>query len=177
MDSESLGGDVSITVLLRKWRDGDRGALEQLMPLVYPRLRAIAGGLLRAEAGEHTLQATALVNEVYLRLARQRKVEWSDRGHFYSFSARVMRQILVDHARSQNTAKRGGTAARLPLHDEIPWVDMNGLEVIELNRALDALEAIDSRKVRLVELRYFLGCMGLRWPNRGGMHDRTLASD
>src|SRR5689334_6903481 len=95
-----------ITVLLDKWREGDKRALDQLMPLVYPRLRAIAGSYIRREPDAGTLQATALVNEAYLRLKRQRKVSLSDRSHFYSFAARIMRMILADHGRSNRSKKR-----------------------------------------------------------------------
>lgn len=151
-------GGGEITILLRRWRDGDKTALDHLMPLVYPRLRAIAGSLIRREPDGFTLQATDLVNESYLRLQRQRKIELSDRGHFFSFAAQVMRLILADHWRSSRSRKRKADGAHVPLHDDIQWVNVNGPEIVDLNQALDELEVLDSRKVRAVELCYFLGC-------------------
>ncbi len=147
-----------ITVLLQRWRDGDPGARQELMPHVYPHLHDVAACYLRNESTTHTLQATALVHELYLRLVQQRKAEWNDRAHFYAFAAKMMRMILADHARAVNAAKRGGRSQHLPLSDELPWIDLDSGDAIDVNRALDEMEAIDARKVRLVELRYFLGC-------------------
>ena len=128
------------------------------MPLVYPHLRQIASAYIRRERNPGVLQATALVHEVYLRLIGQKKTDWADRAHFYTFAAKVMRMILMDHARSNDAQKRGGGAEHIPLNDQIPWIKIGGESMMELNRALDKLEAIDPRKVQLVELRYFLGC-------------------
>jgi RNA polymerase sigma factor (TIGR02999 family) len=147
-----------ITTLLRQWREGDPAALERLMPLVYPRLRSIAGSLERQEGVLPSVQATALVNEVYLRLIQQRRLSWDDRQHFFSFAAQVMRMILADHARARLASKRGGKLERIPLHENLPWVSVNHDEVLDLGRALDELAAFDQRKVRVVELRYYLGC-------------------
>jgi RNA polymerase sigma factor (TIGR02999 family) len=147
-----------ITILLQRWRDGDDQACQQLMPHVYPHLHDVAAGYLRREQDGHTLQPTALVHELYLRMLQQRKAEWNDRAHFYTFAAKMMRLILTDHARGVNAAKRGGGRNHLPLNDEIPWVDLNSEDVIDVNCALDELEKVDVRKVHLVELRYFLGC-------------------
>jgi RNA polymerase sigma factor (TIGR02999 family) len=147
-----------ITVLLRQWKDGDPGAYQQLIPHVYPHLRELAAGYLARESKERTLQATALVHELYLRLLHQRKAEWQDRAHFYTFAAKMMRFILADHIRSVEAAKRGGELERVWLADEVPWCDLNSATFIDLNRSLDELEAVDPAKVRLVELRYFLGC-------------------
>lgn len=113
---------------------------------------------MRREPSADTLQPTALVNELYLRLLKQRSAAWSDRVHFYTFAAKMMRRILADHARTAKAEKRGGDLPHVPLNDEMSWVNVNGDEVIDVNRALDELEALDPRKVRLVELRYFLGC-------------------
>jgi RNA polymerase sigma factor (TIGR02999 family) len=147
-----------VTILLRRWRDGDNDARQELMPHVYPHLRDVAASYLRRESVEHTLQPTALVHELYLRLLQQRKAEWNDRAHFYTFAAKMMRLILADYARAANAEKRGGDAANIPLSDDIPWVNLHGEDIIDVNGALDEMEAIDPRKVRLVELRYFLGC-------------------
>jgi RNA polymerase sigma factor (TIGR02999 family) len=147
-----------ITLLLRRWTEGDDAAARDLMPLVYPHLKEVAAAYLRRESAGHTLQPTALVNELYLRFLQERKAEWKDRSHFYAFAAKRMRWILSDYGRNSHAKKRGGSALHLPLNDEIPWVNVNSLDIIELNRALDELELVDPRKVRLVELRYFLGC-------------------
>jgi RNA polymerase sigma factor (TIGR02999 family) len=150
------GGDI--TVLLRKWKAGDAEACDELMPHVYPHLHEVAAAYLRREPGDHTLQPTALVHELYLRLLQQRKPDWDDRAHFYAFAATIMRRILTDHARAANADKRGSGLQHLPLCDEVPWVNLNSADVMDLNRALDELDSVDSRKVRLLELRYFLGC-------------------
>jgi RNA polymerase sigma factor (TIGR02999 family) len=128
------------------------------MPLVYPHLHQVAGAFLRREPSAATLQPTGLLHEVYLKLLSQRQAGWNDRAHFYTFAAQLMRRILADHARSAHAAKRGGNLPHVPLNAEIPWVDVNSPEIIDLNRALDELETLDARKVRLAELRYFLGC-------------------
>ncbi|HTC35249.1 MAG TPA: sigma-70 family RNA polymerase sigma factor [Bryobacteraceae bacterium] len=153
---ESEAGDI--TVLLRKWKAGDAEARDQLMPHVYPHLHEVAAAYLRRESGDHTLQPTALVHELYLRLLQQRKPDWDDRVHFYAFAASVMRRILMDHARATHADKRGAGVQHVPLCDEVPWVNLNSVDVLDLNRALDELDSVDARKVRLVELRYFLGC-------------------
>lgn len=147
-----------ITVLLDRWRAGDRDACQQLIPHVYPHLKEVAAAYLRRESSDHTLQPTALVHELYLRLLQQRKADWRDRSHFFTFSAKMMRLILTDHARSTSAAKRGGESPHVPLNDEMPWVNLNSDDLLDVNRALDALEPVDPRKVQLVELRYFLGC-------------------
>ena len=146
-----------VTRLLERWREGDPDVLESLIPLVYGQLHRIAKGYMRREREDHTLQPTALVNEVYMRLLNQRKITWHDRGHFYTFAARMMRNILKDHARAHLAERRGGPGAiRLPLSDEIAWVGTSSAEILDLNRALDRLEQLDQRKAHLVELRFFL---------------------
>jgi len=147
-----------ITALLRQWNGGDQRALEQLIPHVYPHLHEVAAAYLRRESSDHTLQPTALVHELYLKLVKQRKAEWGDRTHFYTFAAKLMRQILVDHGRKVQTEKRGGRLEPVPLSEGMAWVNLNSADVIDLNRALDEMEAIDPRKVRLAELHFILGC-------------------
>ena len=147
-----------ITVLLAKWKDGDASAFEDLMPLVYPHLREVAAAYVRRERNPDVLQATALVHELYLRLLNQKKAAWDDRRHFYTFAAKVMRMILIDHARGNQTQMRGGGSQRVPLSDDLPWVNIGSPELLDLHRALDDLSVIDAHKVELVELRYFLGC-------------------
>ena len=147
-----------ITVLLGKWKQGETAAFDCLMPLVYPRLREIATGYMRRERDPGLMQPTALVNEFYLRLVNQRKACWDDRRHFYTFAARLMRMILIDHAREAQAQMRGGRRERIPLSEEMAWVAIDSAELVDLNRALDELALLDERKVRIVELRCFLGC-------------------
>jgi RNA polymerase sigma factor (TIGR02999 family) len=147
-----------ITLLLAKWRDGEPSAFEQLMPLVYPHLHEVASAYIHRERNPEDLQATALVDEVCLRLINQKKANWADRAHFYTFAAKVMRMILTDHARCNLAQKRGSGAPHVSLNDQIPWVKIGSESLIDLNRALDELNVIDPYKVQLVELRYFLGC-------------------
>jgi RNA polymerase sigma factor (TIGR02999 family) len=143
--------------MLEKWREGDPEVLGSLKSLVYGQLHRIAKGYMRHERDDHTLQPTALVNEVYMRLLNQRKITWHDRGHFFTFAARMMRNILKDHARAHLAERRGGPGAiRLPLTDEVAWVGTSSAEILDLNRALDRLEQLDQRKAQLVELRFFL---------------------
>jgi len=147
-----------ITVLLGKWNDGEASAFEELMPLVYPHLRQVAAAYVRRERNPDVLQGTALVHELYLRLLSQKKAAWEDRRHFYTFSARVMRLILIDHARETQAQMRGGGRERVPLSDDLAWVNIGSAEMLDLNRALDELAGLDADKVQMVELRYFLGC-------------------
>ena len=153
MDDET--GEV--TLLLQRWQKGDPEVLESLIPLVYEQLHAIANGYMRRERDDHTLQPTALVNEVYLKLLNQRKITWNDRVHFFTFAARTMRNILKDHARAHLAERRGGPGSiKLPMSDEIAWVGSSPEQILDLNRALDRLEQMDARKAHLVELRFFL---------------------
>jgi RNA polymerase sigma factor (TIGR02999 family) len=146
-----------ITQLLRSWSDGDSGALEKLTPLVLGELHRLAVRYVAREKPDHTLQATGLVNEAYIRLIDWQNVRWQNRGHFFGVSAQVMRRILVDYARSRLYAKRGGGAREVPL-DEAPAIadrSLNGL--LDIDRALDRLAAIDPRTAQVIELRYFGG--------------------
>lgn len=127
------------------------------MPVVYQELRKLAGGYLRGERSDHTLQPTALINEAYLRLVKQDFPEWQSRKHFYGVAAQLMRQILVEHARAQATAKRGGDAEKLSLEGEIIFSQERAAELVALDDALTALTKFDERKARVVELRYFGG--------------------
>lgn len=147
-----------ITLLLGRWKDGEPSAFEELMPLVYPHLRQVAASYVRRERNPDVLQATVLVHELYLRLLNQKKAAWEDRRHFYTFAAKVMRMILIDHARETQALARGGDRERIPLSDDLAWVDIDSAELLDLNRALEELGALDAGKVQLVELRYFLGC-------------------
>ena len=147
-----------ITQLLEKWKTGDPAALECLVPLVYPRLREIAAAYVRRERTPGVMQPTALVHELYLRLLAQRKAEWKDRAHFYAFSSKIMRLILIDQARANQAQRRGAQAEHIPLSDDLPWVGIGTPELIDLDTALDALSQKDASLVQMLELRYFLGC-------------------
>jgi RNA polymerase sigma factor (TIGR02999 family) len=147
-----------ITRLLQEWKDGQPEAFQQLVPLVYSDLRRIAYSCLQREHPGHTLQATGLVHELYLRLCNQRVPDWEDRAHFFTFTAKIMRMILIDHARRNLRLKRGGQSERVPLTDQLPWFNLSGPEYIDLDSALDELEKIDERKAHMVELCHLLGC-------------------
>jgi RNA polymerase sigma factor (TIGR02999 family) len=153
---EPLPGEI--TVLLTRWKDGESNAFEKLVPLVYPHLRKAAAAFMRRERSGGDLQATTLVNELCLKLLNQKNAPWEDRTHFYAFSAKVMRMILIDHAREHLAKRRGAGIEHVPLHEEMPWIGIGSTQLIDLNRALDALAAIDAAKAQMVELRYFLGC-------------------
>jgi RNA polymerase sigma factor (TIGR02999 family) len=144
-----------ITALLKDWSGGDREALERLMPIVYGELKRLASSYLRSERPDHTLQPTALVHEAYLRLEGQRSVVWSNRAHFFGIAARIMRRILVDHARRRRAAKRDAAALRVTLVDDA--AGDHAPELIALDSALTSLERLDPQQARVVELRYFGG--------------------
>jgi RNA polymerase sigma-70 factor (ECF subfamily) len=149
---------AGITRLLEQWSAGDSHALQELLPLVYTQLRDIARQQMRRERTAHTLQPTALVNELYLQLSKQHAGQWKSRGQFFTFAAMLMRRILTDYARHTRAEKRGGDLARVPLSDDLPWLGNSRQEVLSLDRTLDVLERTDPRKVRVLELRALLGC-------------------
>jgi RNA polymerase sigma factor (TIGR02999 family) len=147
-----------ITRLLREWSNGRRSAFDELMPLVYGQLHRQAARYLRDERRCQTLQTTALINDAWIRLVDQTGIEWQSRNQFFAFSAKVMRHILVDHARAKHREKRGGDAVKVPLEEALMLiVDEQDVDLIALDEALNRLAAIDQQQVRLVELRYFSG--------------------
>jgi len=151
---------VDITRLLQDWQRGDREALDRLMPLVYDELHLIASRHLARERPERTLQTTALVNEAYLKLVDQRKVDWQNRAHFFALAARLMRRIVLDDARRRQREKHGGEAVRIPLDGvqiSAPAAAVDAVDVLELDRALTQLETIDADQGRIVELRFYGG--------------------
>jgi RNA polymerase sigma-70 factor (ECF subfamily) len=152
-----MPADRDVTALLDEWNRGDRAALDQLLPLVYRELRGIAARQLHRERNGHTLQPTALVHEAYLRLVDQRRVDWHDRAHFFGIAAKVMRRILVDHARRQAARKRGDNLQRVPLEDVVDRSAMTEIPVLGLDHALSRLEQVDCGLARIVELRAFGG--------------------
>jgi RNA polymerase sigma-70 factor, ECF subfamily len=146
-----------VTQLLFAWRNGDRAALDKLTPLVYAELRRLASHYLRRERKDHTLQGTALVHEAYIKLIGHSEPEWQNRAHFFGVAARLMRQILVDHARRRRAAKRGGGAHDVSLEEAAVFSDERASELVALDDALECLADFDPRKSRIVELRYFGG--------------------
>jgi RNA polymerase sigma factor (TIGR02999 family) len=146
-----------VTTLLRAWTAGDLGARDALVPLVYDELHRRAAAHLRRERPEHTLQPTALINEVYLRLVNQRRAVWQNRAQFFAVSAQIMRRILVDHARAGRMAKRSGRWVRVTLDDRLAEVEGPQVDVLDLDEALTRLAALDPRKSQIAELRFFGG--------------------
>ena len=147
----------NLTGLLIEWRQGDKTALDRITPLVYDELRRIAHRYVQRERDGHTLQTTALVNEAYLRLAGQQRIDWQNRSHFFAVTAQVMRHLLIDHARRRHFAKHGGGARQVSLEDAAVMSEERAAELIALDEALDELAKLDQRKSRVVELRYFGG--------------------
>lgn len=159
-DGQGRAGNPSasadVTQLLRAWREGDKSALDRLMPVVYQDLRRLARRHLVAERAGHTLQPTALVNEAYMRLVDYRQMQWQDRAHFFAVCAQLMRRILVEHARRRNL-RRGGGMRRLSLEQVPEPGSTQRTDVIALDEALNELSRMDPRKAQVVELRYFGG--------------------
>ena len=146
-----------VTQLLLAWREGDEAALEKLLPLVYDELHRLAARYMRRESPGHTLQTSALVNEAFIRLIDQQQVHWQNRAHFFGIAAQLMRRILLDHARGQARGKRGGGVHRVSFDEGAIVSEQRAAELIALDDALNALAAFDSRKSRIVELRFFGG--------------------
>lgn len=146
-----------VTELLIGWSNGDRAALDKLMPLIDDELRRLAHRYMRQERADHTLQTTALVNEAFVRLVNRKNLQWQNRAHFFGIAAQLMRTILVDHARSHASAKRGGGARKLELNEALVVSQQKASEVIALDEALKQLALIDPRQSRIVELRFFGG--------------------
>lgn len=152
---ESTSHDV--TQLLQSWSHGNRQALADLLPLVYDELRRLAAGYMRFEAPGHTLQATALVHEAYMKLIQQRDVTWKSRSHFFGIAAQMIRRILVDHIRATRAQKRGAGFAALSLDEAIGVSEKKNWEIIALDEALKTLARMDPQQARIVELRFFAG--------------------
>jgi RNA polymerase sigma factor (TIGR02999 family) len=146
-----------LTELLDDWRQGDVTAIEKLTPLIYDELRRIAHRYVQRERNGQTLETTALVNEAYLRLAGQKKIEWQNRSHFFAVTAQVMRHILIDHARRRRFLKHGGDAQQVSLSEAALMSEQRAAELVALDEALDEMARLDQRKSQVVELRYFGG--------------------
>jgi len=173
--SGPAAGDV--TGLLLAWSRGDEAALEALIPIVHLELRRLARRQMRGERDGHTLQTTALVNELYLRLVDVSRVRWQDRAHFFAMAARLMRRVLVDHARARRYQKRGGNAVRVPLTETEPIAGDRRADLVALDDALTALASFDERKGRVVELRFFGGLNVAETAEALGVSVETVARD
>jgi len=157
MDGNTSAASGRITGLLHELRQGNGEAKDRLMSLVYPDLRRLAAKLMRGERPGHTLQATAIVNEAYVKLALSPEQDWRDRAHFFAVAAKVMRRVLVDHARKRQAAKRGGVHERIDFDRVLLATGEDADTVLEIDRALSRLEQVDGRLCRIVELRFFGG--------------------
>ena len=169
--------DPDVTELLLRWNGGDSQALDDLTPLLYKDLQRMAGDVLRRERPGHTLSATALVHEAYLRLIDQRRVRWENRAHFFGAAAHIMRRVLVDHARAKTAAKRGGSAEKIAIDDTLAVVDHLAEDVVDLDRALTKLAAVDERKARIVEMKFFAGMTNQEVATALGISDATVERD
>jgi RNA polymerase sigma-70 factor (ECF subfamily) len=155
IDTRAMPATHEVTLLLAEWAKGNQNALDELTPLVYRELRQLAASYLRKERQGHTLQPTALVHEAYLRLVDQKNPNWENRSHFFGVAARLMRQILVDHARRKQAGKRGGL--KVSLDEAVSFQPERSRDLVALDSGLNALEKLDPRKCKAVELRYFGG--------------------
>ena len=174
LDSAEIG---DVTMLLGRWREGDEQAFDQLLPLVYGQLRQMAQRYLARERSDHTLQATALVHEAYLRLQKVAHLDTKDRSHFLAVASRAMRRILVDHARAQMAEKRVGAGRKLPLEEEIVGSHSKPAEIIKVHEALPDLEKEHERAAQLVELRFFGGLSETEAAETLGLSRATASRD
>jgi RNA polymerase sigma factor (TIGR02999 family) len=166
-----------VTVLLSELARGNKDAASKLMPLVYNELRRLAGGYMRRERSDHTLQATALVHEAYLKLVKQRSVDWQGRSHFFGIAAHLMRRILIDHARGHLREKRGGAQEVLPLDEALVFSLGQSAELVRLDEALKRLATLDLRQSKIVELRFFGGLSVEETAGFLGISPKTVKRD
>jgi RNA polymerase sigma factor (TIGR02999 family) len=175
--SDSRAPDTSITTLLARLSEGDREAEERLISQVYAELKRLAGNYMRQERGNHTLEPTALVHEAYLRLMQENRVPWHGRAHFFATASRVMRHILVDHARARTADRRGGVQTRVTLSEILITSQNRSIDVLALDEAMERLTTFDARQGRIVELHFF---GGLTFEEIGfvlSISDRTVKRD
>ncbi len=169
--------DPDVEGLLDQIANGDESAAEELMPLVYDRLRLLAKKLLGQESPAHTLQPTALVNEAYLRMVGQKQVDWQGKTHFFAIGAKMMRRILVDHARRKLSQKRGGGIRRIELEDDLCVSNRNNEDILAIEEALEKLKELDPRQEQIVELRFYGGLTVAEVAEALGVSKRTVESD
>jgi RNA polymerase sigma factor (TIGR02999 family) len=167
----------NITHLLKEWGEGDQQALDELTPLVYEELRQQAARYLRKERPNHSLQATALINEAFLRLIDVKDVQWQNRAHFFAIAANLMRRILVDHARRRDAEKRGGSQVCLTLDEGLAWANEPDVDLLAIDEALDRLAVIDEQQARIVELRFFSGLTVEETATALGISPKTVKRD
>lgn len=166
-----------VTQLLREWSRGDQSVVDQLTPLVYSELRRLADGYMRRERPDHTLQPTALIHEAYIRLIQQSQPEWHSRSHFFRFAAHLMRQILVDHARTRRAEKRGGDAEKVPFDDMAIVAASEPVDVLAVDEALERMASFDPRKAQTLELKFFGGMSEEEIAQALGISVRTLGRE
>lgn len=164
----------SITSLLDDWVRGDAGAFERLVPIVYPDLRSLARAFLRRGPRPVTLQTTAVVNDLFVKLLSHPPKRLESQRHFYALAARLMRMALVDHYRQQRTEKRGGKGRRVPLHDDLAWVDANSAQMLSFDRAMQELERLDREQADLFGMRFVLGCTASETAELTGLSKATV---
>lgn len=172
-----MGDGRQITKMLHDWNEGDDGAREALLPFVYDELRRQAQIAMRSERDGHTLQPTALVHEVYLKICKQTGVKWIDRTQFFAFAARMMREILIDHARRYAAKKRGSKSIRFSIDDVMIPVDERAESLVALDEALCRLKAIDERQAEVVEMRFFAGMTIAEIAEALGVSERTVSRE
>ena len=168
---------ADVTQILKRASDGDDSAVNRLIPLVYDELRALAESYLQTERPDHTLQATALVHEAYVRLIKQEDVEWQNRAHFFAVAAQAIRRILVDHARRHQRAKRGGDRKRVCLEENEVITEERELDLLALDEAMEKLAGLNERQSRIVELRFFGGLTAKEVAEVLGVSSRTVDGD
>src|ERR1051326_7052694 len=170
-------GSAEVTKLLLAWGGGDENALQQLLPVVYAELHGLARRYMARENPGHTLQASALVNEAYLKLVDNRRVQWQNRAQFFGVSAQLMRRILVDSARRRHYLKRGGGALAVTLHEEFAISGRESKDLIAIDDALKALETVDARKAQIVEMRFFAGLTAQETAQALSVSEETVLRD
>jgi RNA polymerase sigma factor (TIGR02999 family) len=169
--------EADVTKLLSELAQGSQSAADKLVPLVYDELKRLARSYMRRERPDHTLQTTALVHEAFLKLAQQKSPRWQGRAHFYGIAARLMRQVLIDHARGHMRDKRGGEKVTLPLDEALAFSPEQSEELVKLDEALDRLAKIDARQSRIVELRFFAGMTVEETAEFLGISPKTVKRD
>lgn len=167
--------DSELTLILNDWANGDTSAIQRILPLVYPDLHTLSSALLhRGRGGDGTLQTTAVVNELFLKLLAHRPPQLESRKHFYVLASKIIRAALVDYYRQHHALKRGGTLTRVALHPELLWVDATSEQVLDLDRALDELEKIDRVQAELFSMRFLLGCTAEEAAALSGLSKATV---